>query len=162
MSDTPDDPLLGLLTDIAEGVAMLVARVDAIESRMAEHDDFTNEALTTIAEIAPRTYFAAKPPSALPDDVVNASVMDAMIERWPGDSVLRFPTSEYQPLNDLKALTTDEIEALLRARGSIVEAATNAERLRHARALMMLNEVMNSRFKAHEKSIKRDKLGRGR
>jgi hypothetical protein len=31
MSDTQDDPLLGLLTDIAESVATLASRVDAME-----------------------------------------------------------------------------------------------------------------------------------
>ena len=32
MSDKQDDPLLGLLTDIAEGVATLAARIDGIET----------------------------------------------------------------------------------------------------------------------------------
>ena len=83
MSDTQDDPLLGLLTDIAEGVASLAARIDGIETRMAAQNDVTNEALATIAEIATRTYYASKPSNALPDDIINANVMDAMIERWP-------------------------------------------------------------------------------
>ena len=56
MSDAQDDPLLGLLTDIAEGVATLAARVDAMESEAAEHRSQVNEALATIAEIATRTY----------------------------------------------------------------------------------------------------------
>ena len=81
MSDTQDDPLLGLLTDIAEGVAALSARVDAMETEAAAHRAQINEALGTIAEIATRTYYASKPPSALPDDIINANVMDAMIER---------------------------------------------------------------------------------
>ena len=83
MSDTQDDPLLGLLTDIAEGLATLAARVDAMETKAAVHRAQVDEALATIAEIATRTYYASKPPNALPDDVINAGVMDAMIERWP-------------------------------------------------------------------------------
>ena len=82
MSDNQDDPLLGLLTDIAEGVAALAARLDAMEENAATYQGQVNEALATIAEIATRTYYVSKPPDALPDDVVNAGVMDAMIERW--------------------------------------------------------------------------------
>ena len=55
MSEDQDDPLLGLLTDIAEGVAALSARVDAIETEAATHQAQVNEALATIAEIATRT-----------------------------------------------------------------------------------------------------------
>jgi hypothetical protein len=54
MSDTQDDPLLGLLTDIADGVATLAARVDAMEAANAVHQAQVNEALATIAEIATR------------------------------------------------------------------------------------------------------------
>jgi len=54
MSDTQDDPLVGLLTDIAEGVAKLAARVDAMEANAAAHQVQVNEALATIAEIATR------------------------------------------------------------------------------------------------------------
>ena len=74
MSDTQDDPLLGLLTDIAEGVATLAARIDGIETRMAAQNDVTNEALATIAEIATRTYYASKSPKGLPDAVINSAV----------------------------------------------------------------------------------------
>ena len=56
MNDAQDDPLLGLLTDISEGVATLSARIDAIEARMTSQNDVTNEALATIAEIATRTF----------------------------------------------------------------------------------------------------------
>ena len=91
MSDTQDDPLLGLLTDIAEGVAALSARVDAMEGSNAAHQAQVNEALATIAEIAMSTYYVSKPPSALPDDVINTAVMDAMIERWPPGAVIGIP-----------------------------------------------------------------------
>ena len=162
MSDTQDDPLLGLLTDIAEGVATLAARVDAMEATNAIHQAQVNEALATIAEIATRTYYASKPPSALPDDIINANVMDAMIDHWPMGWTMTFPTSEFKLLKDLEALKTAEIEAMLRARAEIAEDATNAQRLRHARALVMLNEEMDKRFKAHEKSMERDAPGRSR
>ena len=162
MSDTQDDPLLGLLTDIAEGVATLAARVDGIETRMAAQNDVTNEALATIAEIATRTYYASKPPSALPDDIINANVMDAMIERWSSEWVMRFPSSEFRMLKDLQSLSAAEIEAILRQRAVVAEDATNAQRLRHARILTILNEEMDKRFKAQQKGAERDAPGRSR
>ena len=162
MSDTQDDPLLSLLTDIAEGVAALAMRVDAMEATNAAHQAQVNEALATIAEIATRTYYVSKPSKALPDDVINAGVMDAMIERWPMEWSMTFPPSEFKIFKNLDALSTEEIEAMLRARAVIAEDATNAQRLRHARALVKLKEEMDKRFKAHEKGIERDAPGRGR
>ena len=162
MSDAQDDPLLGLLTDIAEGVASLAARVDGIETRIAAQNDVTNEALATIAEIATRTYYASKPPSALPDDIINANVMDAMIERWSLEWVMRFPSSEFRMLKDLQSLSAAEIEAILRPRAVVAEDATNAQRLRHARIVAILNEEMDKRIKAQQKSAERDSPGRSR
>jgi hypothetical protein len=162
MSDTQDDPLLGLLTDIAEGVAALAARVDAMETAAAAHQAQVNEALATIAEIATRTYYASKPPNALPDDVINANVMDAMIERWPLEWIMRFPTSEFRMLKELQSLSAAEIEAILRARAELAEDATNAQCLRHARILTMLNEEIDRRFKAQQQSLEREGRGRGR
>jgi hypothetical protein len=162
MSDTQDDPLLGLLTDIAEGVATLSSRIDAIETRMAAQNDITNEALATIAEIATRTYYANKPSSALPDDIINANVMEAMIERWPLEWVMRFPTSEFRMLKDLHSLSAAEIEAILRQRAVVTGDATNAQHLRHARILAILNEEMDKRFKDQQKDAERDSPGRQR
>jgi hypothetical protein len=162
MSDTNDDPLLGLLTDIAEGVATLSSRIDAIETRMAAQNDITNEALATIAEIATRTYYASKPSNALPDDIINANVMDAMIERWSLEWVMRFPSSEFRMLKDLQSLSAAEIEAILRQRAVVAEDATNAQRLRHARILGILNEEMDKRFKDQQKGAERDSPERSR
>ena len=162
MSDTQDDPLLGLLTDIAEGVAALSARVDAMEASNAVHQAQVNEALATIAEIATRTYYVSNPPKALPDAIINTAVMDAMIERWPTHWSMTFPPSEFKIFNSLDALGTEEIEAMLRQRAIVAEDATNAQRLRHVRALVMLNEEMDRRFKAHEQSQERGGPGRSR
>ena len=162
MSDAQDDPLLGLLTDIAEGVASLAARVDAMEVSNAAHQAQVNEALATKAEIATRTYYGSKPSSALPDDIINTSVMNAMIERWPTHWSMTFPPSEFKIFNNLDALSTKEIEAQLRQRAIVAEDATNTQRLRHERALVMLGNEMDRRFKAHEKSMERDGPGRGR
>jgi hypothetical protein len=162
MSDTNDDPLLGLLTDIAEGVASLAARIDGIETRMTTQNDVTNEALATIAEIATRTYYASKPSNALPDDIINANVMDAMIERWSLEWVMRFPSSEFRMLKDLQSLSAAEIEAILRQRAVVAEDATNAQRLRHARILGILNEEMDKRFKDQQKGAERDSPERSR
>ena len=162
MSDTQDDPLLGLLTDIAEGVAALSARVDAIETRMTAQNDITNEALATIAEIATRTYYASKPSSSLPDDVVNAAVMNPMIKRWRSEWIMTFRPSEFKIFNNLNALSTEEIEALLRERTVVAKKTTNAERLRHERKLALLKDEMDKRFKAHQKSIEREVAGRSR
>ena len=162
MSDTQDDPLLGLLTDIAEAVATIAARVDAMETEATAHRRQVDEALATIAEIATRTYYSSKPPSALPDAIINANVMDAMIERWPLEWSMTFPSAQFRMLKDLESLGAAEIEAMLRARAEIAEDATNAQRLRHARALVMLGNEMDKRFKAHEKSMERDAPGRER
>lgn len=162
MSDTQDDPLLGLLTDIAEGVAALTARVDAMKTEAAAHRAQVNEALGTIAEIATRTYYVSKSPKGLPDTVINSAVMDRMIDHWPLEWSMTFPPSEFRIFNNLDALSVAEIEAMLRARAVISESATNAERLRHARALVMLNEEMTKRFKAHEKAVGRERTGRSR
>ncbi len=162
MSDTQDDPLLGLLTDISKAVETLAARVDAMEARMAAQNDLTNVALATIAEIATRTYYVSNPPKALPDAVINTAVMNPMIDHWPMEWSMTFPPSEYKIFNDLEALSVAEIEAMLRARASIAKKATNAQRLRHARSVFMLNEEMTKRFKAHEKAVEREKAGRSR
>ena len=162
MSESQDDPLLDLLTDIAEGVAALTARVDAMETAAAAHQAQVNEALATIAEIATRTYYVSKPTSALPGDVINSAVMNPMIERWPVEWPMTFPPSEFKIFNNLDALSTEEIEALFRERAVVAKKATNAERLRHARKLEILNEEMDRRFKAHEKSMERDGPSRGR
>lgn len=162
MNDEQDDPLLGLLTDIAEGVATLAARMDAMEANAAAHQEQVNEALATIAEIATRTYYVSKPDSPLPNDVINANVINPMIERWPLEWITTFPSSEFKLLNDLKSLSVSEIEAQLRQRATIAEDATNAQRIRHARALVMLKEEMDRRFKAHEQSEERDAPGRSR
>ena len=162
MSDTQDDPLLGLLTDIAEGVAALTARVDAMETNAAAHQVQVNEALATIAEIAARTYYASKPPGSLPDDIINASVMNPMIKRWRPEWIMTFRPSEFKIFNNLDALSTEEIEVLLRERAVVAKKATNAERLRHERKLTLLKDEMDKRFKAHEESMVRDGPGRGR
>lgn len=162
MSDTQDDPLLGLLTDIAEDVAALAARVDAMEVSNAAQQTQMNEALATIAEIATRTYYASKPSSSLPDDVVNAAVMNPMITRWRSEWIMTFRPSKFKIFNNLNALSTDEIEALLREHAVVAKTATNAERIRHERKLALLKEEMDKRFKAHQKSIERDAPGRSR
>ena len=162
MSDTQDDPLLGLLTDIAEGVASLAARVDAMETANAAHRSQVNEALATIAEIATRTYYASKPTSALPSEAINAAVMNPMIERWPTEWMVTVPPTEFKLYKKLDTLSIDEIEAQLRARAVISEDASNAQRIGHARVVLMLQEAMDKRFKAHEHSQGRDAPGRSR
>ena len=156
------DPLLGLLTDIADGVATLAARVDAMEAANAVHQAQVNEALATIAEIATRTYYVSNPPKALPDAIINSAVMNAMIEHWPMEWSMTFPPAEFKIFNNLEKLSVEEIEALLRARAKVAKGATNAQRLRHARMLVMLNNEMDKRFKAHEKAMERDGPGRSR
>ena len=157
MSDAQDDPLLGLQTDIAEAVATLAARVYAMEAANAVHQAQVKGALGTIAEIATRTYYASKPPSPLPDNIINTGVMDAMIVRWPMQWIMPFPSAQFRILKDLETLGAAEIEAMLRGPPELAEDAANAERLRHARMLMMLNEEMGKRFKAHQKSMERDR-----
>ena len=159
MSDAQDDPLLGLLTDIAEGVATLAARVDVIEANAATHQAQVNEALATIAEIATRTYYVSKPPNALPDDVINTAVMDAMIKRWPQGAAIGMSSSDRKLLGELDRHPDETIDKLI-ARAKANEDASNASRLRMSVFLDFLNREKERRAKAQ--GLERDAPGRGR
>lgn len=161
MSDEQDDPLLGLLTDIAEGVAALSARVDAMEAANAIHQTQVNEALATIAEIATRTYYVSKPTSALPDDIINANVMDAMIERWPKDAVITMSRQDRQIMSELDRHPGETIDKLI-ARSQDTADQSNANRLRMAAFLTLLNQERERRLKAKEQGVEREGKGRGR
>ena len=161
MSDTQDDPLLGLLTDIAEGVATLSARVDAMEAANAVHQAQVNEALATIAEIATRTYYASNPPNALPDDVINAGVMDAMIGRWPSGAVIGMSSHDRQFLSELDRHPAETIDTMI-SRAEANADQSNASRLRMAAILALLNREKIKRVKAKVQDVERDAPGRGR
>ena len=159
MSDTQDDPLLGLLADIAEAVARLAARVDAMEAANAVHQAQVNEALATIAEIATRTYYASKPPNALPDDIINASVMDAMIERWPSGAIIGMSSSDRKLLSELDRQPIEAIDTMiLRAQANADQS--NASRLRMEAILALLKREKDRRAKAA--GIEHDAPGRSR
>jgi hypothetical protein len=161
MSDTQDDPLMGLLTDIAEGVATLSARVDAMETEAAAHRAQVNEALGTIAEIAARTYYASKPPNALPDDVVNASVMDAMIERWPSGAIIGMSSHDRQLLNELDRHPIETIDTMI-SRAQDDAAKCNADRIRLAAIFALASREKARRAKAKAQENDRDAPGRRR
>ena len=159
MNDTQDDPLTELLTDIAEGVALLVERVDAIEDRMAAQHIDVSEALATIAEIATRTYYVSKPPNALPDDVINAGVMDAMIERWPQGAVVGMSSQDRQFLSELDRHPIETIDMMI-SRAKANADQSNASRLRMEAILALLKREKARRAKAQ--GIERDAPGRSR
>ena len=159
MSDEQDDPLFGLLTDIAEGVSKLTARMDAMEANAAAHQEQVNEALATIAEIATRTYYVSKPASALPDDIINTSVMGAIIERWPKDAVITMSSQDRKLLNELDRQPGEIIDKLIE-RAQNNPDQSNANRLRMAAFLTLLNQERERRLKAREQGIERG--GRGR
>ena len=161
MSDTQDDPLLGLLTDIAEAVATQAARVDAMEAANAVHQAQVNEALATIAEIATRTYYASKPPNALPDDVINANVIDAMIERWPSGAVIGMSSQDRQLLSELDRHPIEAIDLMI-TRAQDNPDQSNANRLRMDTILALLNREKDRRAKVKAQGIERDEPGRGR
>ena len=85
-----------------------------------------------------------------------------MIDRWPLDWTMRFPKSEFKMPKGSELLSVAEIEAQLRQRDIVEEGATNAQRLRHVRILVMLKEEMDRRFKAYEQSQERGAPGRSR
>ena len=159
MSDEQDDPLLGVLTDIAEGVARLAARVGEIEASNAAHQEQVNEALATIAEIATRTYYVSKPTSALPDDIINTSVMDAIIERWPKDAVITMSNQDHKLLNELDRQPGEIIDKLI-ARAQNNPDQSNANRVRMAAFLTLLNQERERRLKAREQGIEPGRRGR--
>jgi hypothetical protein len=159
MSETQDDPLLGLLNDIAERVATLAARVDAMEAANAVHQAQVNEALATIVEIATRTYYSSEPTNALPDDVINACVMDAMIERWPKGAVIGMSSHDRQLMSELGDHPTESIDKfILLAQASA--AQNNASRLRSEAILALLKREKDKRAKAA--GIERDAPGQSR
>ena len=161
MSDNQDDPLLGLLTDIAEGVAKLSARLDAMEENAATHQGQVNEALATIAEIATRTYYVSQPPSTLPDDVVNATVMNPMIERWPQGAAIGMSSHDRQLLSELDQHPDETIDTMI-SRAQDNPDRSNAERVRMAAFLAVAIREKARRAKAKEPSVERDGQGRGR
>tara|TARA_R110000772_G_scaffold69345_15_gene153279 strand:+ start:163 stop:648 length:486 start_codon:yes stop_codon:yes gene_type:complete len=161
MNDTQDDPLLGLLTDIAEGVAALSARVDAIEESAAAHQEQVNEALATIVEIATRTYYVSKPTSALPDDVINAGVMDAMIERWPQGAPIGMSSNDRKLLSELDRQPIESIDLMI-SRAQDNSDQSNANRLRLAAILGLVSREKERRAKEKEQKPERDVLGRTR
>jgi hypothetical protein len=161
MSDAQDDPLLRLLTDISEGVAALAARFDAMEAANAVHQAQANEALATIAEIATRTYYVSKPPNALPDDVINAGVMDAMIERWPSGAVIGMSNSDRKILSELDRQPIEAIDMMI-SRAKDNADQSNASRLRMAAILALLTRETDKRAKAKAQENERDAPGRSR
>ena len=130
-----------------------------MEVSNAQHQEQVNEALATIAEIATRTYYVSKPPDALPDDVVNAGVMDAMIERWPQGAVIGMSINDRKLLSELDGQTADAIEMLI-SRMKAVDDESNASRLRVNTVLALLYREMERRAKAQE--VERDAPGRSR
>ena len=161
MSDTQDDPLLGLLTDIAEGVTALSARVEAMEREAAAHRAQVNEALGTIAEIATRTYYASKPPNALPDDVINAGVMDAMIERWPSGAVIGMSSHDRQLMSELGDHPTESIARMIAIAQANVDQS-NASRIRINASLTLLKREKDKRAQRQRQDAVRDGQGRSR
>ena len=161
MSDTQDDPLMELLTDIAESVALLVERVDAIEDRMAAQYIDVSEALATIAEIATRTYYVSKPPNALPDDVINAGVMDAMIERWPQGAAIGMSNHDRKLMSELDRHPMKAIDMMI-SRAKADADQSNASRLRMEAILALLKREKVRRAKAKAQGIERDAPGRSR
>ena len=150
-----------MLTYIAEGVASLAARVDAMEAANAVHQAQVNEALATIAEIATRTYYASNPPNALPDDVINANVIDAMIERWPSGAVIGMSSQDRQLLSELDRHPIEAIDLMI-TRAQDNPDQSNANRLRMDTILALLNREKDRRAKVKAQGIERDGLGRGR
>lgn len=161
MSDTHDDLLLGLLTDIAESVATLSARVDAMEAADAAHQAQVNEALATIAEIATRTYYVNKPSTPLPDDVINATVMIPIIDRWPQGAVIGISRNDQKLLDELDRQPDESIDLMI-ARAQDNPEQSNANRLRLAEILAVATREKARRTKAKEQGIERDGQGRGR
>src|SRR5690606_3801477 len=99
-----------------------------------------------------------KPATALPDDIINASVMDAIIERWPKDAVITMSSHDRQIMSELDRHLGETIDALI-ARTQDHTDQSNANRLRIAAFLTLLNQERERRLKA-DQGIERG--GRGR
>lgn len=166
--DNTDDPLLGLLTDIAGGVAALSDRIDALEAKIDAREntanDATSDALAAIAEIAVRIYHSdsTKPTAPLSDDIINAGVLTPMIARWPSNVMPAFANEKADVLRNYAKKTTEEVDAALRYWQYDAPAQTHADRLRQALAKTVLGREMDARFAAHEKQQEKERGGRSR
>ena len=152
---------MGPLSLSSRGLAAVVVRVDAMKTEAAAHRAEVNEALATIAEIATRTYYASKPPNALPDDVINANVIDAMIERWPSGAVIGMSSQDRQLLSELDRHPIEAIDLMI-TRAQDNPDQSNANRLRMDTILALLNREKDRRAKVKAQGIERDGPGRGR
>lgn len=161
MTEMPDDPLFGLLADIAQGVAALAGRIDALEVRHAEQQLQITAALATIAEIATRTYYAAQPTTALPDAIINATVMDAMIERWPSNAVIGISKGDQEVMRNVGQLDTKKLDQMIVRLTDRVDQ-DNAGRLRRQSGLKILNQELDKRIKANHLTIEQERPGRER
>ncbi len=117
--------------------------------------------VASIAEIATRTYYVSKPPNALPDDVINANVMDAMIKRWPSGAVIGMSSQDRQLLSELDRQPTKAIDTMI-SRAQANADQSNASRLRMEAILALLKREMERRAKAKAQDIERDAPGRSR
>ena len=108
-----------------------------------------------------RTYYVSKPSSALPDDIINANIMDAMIERWPQGAVIGMSGHDRQLMSELDRHPIEAIDRLI-ARAEDHPDQSNASRLRMGAILVLLKREKDKRAKAKAQDIKRDALGRSR
>lgn len=162
--DNGDDPLLGLLTDIAEGVAALSDRIDTLEAKLDARGDDTSDALAAIAEIAVRIYYAdsSKPSAPLSDDIINTGALAAMMNRWPVHAVIAYAKDDMEMLRNRTGKTTAEIDAALRHWRDNAPEQTHADKLRRMRAVRVLESEMDARIAAHEKQQEAERGGRVR
>src|SRR5690554_4611064 len=94
-------------------------------------------------------YYVSKPATALPDDIINASVMDAIIERWPKDAVITMSSIDRKVLIELDRQSGEIIDQLI-ARAQNNPDQSNANRFRMATFLTLLNQEGERRLKAKE------------
>ena len=85
--------------------------------------------------------------------------MDAIIERWPKDAVITMSRQDRKLLNELDRQSGEIIDKLI-ARAQNNPDQSNANRLRMATFLTLLNHERERRLKAKDQGIERG--GRGR
>lgn len=89
---------------------------------------------------------------ALPDDIINAGVMDAMIERWPQGAVIGTSSNDRKLLSELDGHPDETIDKLIdHAKNNSDQS--NANRLHMEAVLALINREENRRAKTKAKAV---------
>jgi hypothetical protein len=97
----------------------------------------------------------------LPDDILNAGVMDAMIERWPSNAVIGMSEGDQEVLRIVGQLDTKKLDQIIVHVTAGIDQ-DNAGRVRRSASLKILHQELDKRIKTNQQNIEQERSGRGR